>query len=123
MRKLNPDLPRKRVVREPSCACCPGCGGALRAIGEDHEEMLDLVAQAWQVIETVRLFSGSFAAAERSAVVLSIIETCKLCGVDAEAYMADVIERIQNDWPASRWDELMPWNWVRREEMPLPLAA
>lgn len=54
------------------------------------------------------LFSGSFAAAERSAVVLSIIETCKLCGVDAEAYMADVTERIQNDWPASRWDELMP---------------
>ncbi|WP_348628228.1 IS66 family transposase [Mesorhizobium sp. M4A.F.Ca.ET.050.02.1.1] len=69
------------------------------------------------------LFSGSFAAAERSAVVLSIIETCKLCGVDAEAYMADVIERIQNDWPASRWDELMPWNWVRRQEMTLPLAA
>ncbi|WP_095090363.1 transposase domain-containing protein [Mesorhizobium sophorae] len=54
------------------------------------------------------LFSGNFAAAERSAVVLSIIETCKLCGVDAEAYMADVAERIQNDWPASRWDELMP---------------
>ncbi|MER9223485.1 transposase domain-containing protein [Mesorhizobium sp. M0644] len=51
------------------------------------------------------LFSGNFAAAERSAVVLSIIETCKLCGVDAEAYMADVTERIQNDWPASRWDE------------------
>lgn len=69
------------------------------------------------------LFSGSFAAAERSAVVLSIIETCKLCGVDAEAYMADVTERIQNDWPASRWDELMPWNWARRQEMPLPLAA
>ncbi|PWJ83835.1 hypothetical protein C8D77_1404 [Mesorhizobium loti] len=37
--------------------------------------------------------------------------------------MADVTDRIQNDWPASRWDELMPWNWVRREEMPLPLAA
>lgn len=69
------------------------------------------------------LFSGSFAAAERSAVLLSIIETCKLCGVDAEAYMADVTERIQNDWPASRWDELMPWNWVRREEIPLALAA
>ncbi|WP_292387343.1 transposase domain-containing protein [Mesorhizobium sp.] len=55
--------------------------------------------------------------------MLSIIETCKLCGVDAEAYMADVTERIQNDWPASRWDELMPWNWVRRQAMPLPLAA
>ncbi|RUW98126.1 transposase, partial [Mesorhizobium sp. M2A.F.Ca.ET.037.01.1.1] len=43
-------------------------------------------------------------AAERSAVVLSIIATCKLCGVDAAAYMADVTEHIQNDRPASRWD-------------------
>ncbi|MER9580191.1 transposase domain-containing protein, partial [Mesorhizobium sp. M0400] len=40
-----------------------------------------------------------------------------------EAYMADVTERIQNDWPASRWDELMPWNWARRQAMPLPLGA
>ncbi|WP_292498598.1 IS66 family transposase zinc-finger binding domain-containing protein [Mesorhizobium sp.] len=54
VRKLNPNLPRKRIVREPPCACCPGCGGDLRAMGEDREEMLDLVAQAWQVIETVR---------------------------------------------------------------------
>lgn len=54
VRKLNPNLPRERVVREPSCACCPGCGGDLRAMGEDSEEMLDLVAQAWQVMETVR---------------------------------------------------------------------
>ncbi|MER8734575.1 transposase domain-containing protein [Mesorhizobium sp. M1227] len=37
--------------------------------------------------------------------------------------MADVTERIQNDCPASRWDELMPWNWVRRQAMPLPLAG
>ncbi|MDX8516590.1 transposase, partial [Mesorhizobium sp. VK23E] len=54
VRKLNPNLPRKRIVREPSCACCPGCGGALRGMGEDSDEMLDLVVQAWQVIETVR---------------------------------------------------------------------
>jgi hypothetical protein len=26
-------------------------------------------------------------------------------------YIADVIHRIADDWPASRWDELMPWNW------------
>ncbi|MER9971957.1 hypothetical protein [Mesorhizobium sp. M0060] len=31
VRKLNPNLPRKRVVREPSCACCPDCGGDQRA--------------------------------------------------------------------------------------------
>ncbi|MER9580750.1 IS66 family transposase zinc-finger binding domain-containing protein [Mesorhizobium sp. M0276] len=55
VRKLNPNLPRERIVREPSCACCPGCGGDLRAKGEDSEEMLDLVAQASGLAgETIR---------------------------------------------------------------------
>lgn len=69
------------------------------------------------------LFSGSFAAAQRSALILSIIETCKANGVNAEGYMADVMERIQSDWPASRWDELMPWNWTPLDQVAIPLAA
>ena len=32
-------------------------------------------------------------------------------GIDPQAYIADVIAKIANDWPAMRWDELMPWNW------------
>ncbi|MER9121402.1 transposase [Mesorhizobium sp. M0954] len=40
VRKLNPNLPRKRVVREPSCACCPGCGGDLRAMGDDSDSSI-----------------------------------------------------------------------------------
>jgi len=39
------------------------------------------------------------------------IETCKLNGVEPQAYIADVIARIAGDWPAARWDDLMPWNW------------
>jgi hypothetical protein len=69
------------------------------------------------------LFSGSLAAAQRSAVILSIIETCKANDVDAELYMADIMERIQNDWPASRWDELMPWNWSPRTNAAVAIAA
>jgi len=69
------------------------------------------------------LFSGTFAAAQRSALILSIVETCKANGVDAEAYMADVMERIQNDWPASRLDELMPWNWTPLSDSTMPIAA
>lgn len=69
------------------------------------------------------LFSGTFAAAQRSALILSIVETCKANGVDAEVYMADVMERIQNDWPASRWDELMPWNWAPLGDGAMPIAA
>jgi hypothetical protein len=47
----------------------------------------------------------------------------KANGVDAEPYMADVMARIQNDWPASRWDELMPWNWSSPADAAVAIAA
>lgn len=58
------------------------------------------------------LFAGSKAGGERAAAIYSVIETCKLNGIEPQAYIADVIEKIAADWPASRWDELMPWNWA-----------
>ncbi len=33
-----------------------------------------------------------------------------------QAYIADVIAKIAGYWPASRWDELMSWNWRRANE-------
>jgi hypothetical protein len=69
------------------------------------------------------LFAGSFKAAQRSAVILSVVETCRLNAVEPEAYMADIMERIECGWPASRWDELLPWNWKPADEVALPLAA
>jgi hypothetical protein len=58
------------------------------------------------------LFAGSKAGGERAPAIYSVIETCKLNGIEPQAYIADVIEKITSDWPASRWDELMPWNWL-----------
>jgi transposase len=55
------------------------------------------------------LFAGSDGGAEHWAVVASLIETCKLTGVDPHAYLADVITRIVNGHPQSRLDELLPW--------------
>ena len=40
------------------------------------------------------------------------IETCKLNGVDPQAYFTDVLTKLVNLWPASRIDELMPWAWA-----------
>lgn len=57
------------------------------------------------------LFAGSKAGGERAAAIYTVIETCKLNGVEPQAYIADVIAKVASDWPASRWDELMPWNW------------
>jgi hypothetical protein len=58
------------------------------------------------------LFAGSIAGGDRAAAIYSVIETAKLNGVEPQAYIADVIEKIAGGWPASRWDELMPWNWT-----------
>ncbi|MCP1472332.1 hypothetical protein J3E64_004050, partial [Sphingobium sp. OAS761] len=54
--------------------------------------------------------------------IYSVIETAKLNGIEPQAYIADVIEKIAGDWPASRWDELMPWNW-RSDQQPIAEAA
>jgi len=58
------------------------------------------------------LFAGSDGGAENWAIVASLIETCKLNGVDPQAYMADVLTKIVNGHLASKLDELMPWAYV-----------
>lgn len=58
------------------------------------------------------LFAGHDQGAENWASIASLIETCKLNGVDPQAYVADVLTRLVHLWPASRIDELMPWAWA-----------
>jgi len=55
------------------------------------------------------LFAGSDGGAENWAIVASLVETCKLNGVDPMAYLADVLARIVNGHLVSQLDELMPW--------------
>jgi transposase len=58
------------------------------------------------------LFAGHDQGAENWAAMASLVETCKLHGVDPQAYFADVLTKLVNLWPASRLDELMPWAWA-----------
>jgi transposase len=55
-------------------------------------------------------FCGSDRGGERAAAMYTLIMTCKLNDVDPQAWLADVLRRI-NDHPASRLHELLPWNW------------
>jgi transposase len=56
------------------------------------------------------LFAGSDRGGERAAAMYSLIATAKMNDIDPQAWLADVLARIA-DHPASRLDELMPWNW------------
>ncbi|MGY2933131.1 transposase [Bradyrhizobium sp. GM6.1] len=55
------------------------------------------------------LFAGCDEGAENWALLASLIETCKLNGVSAEYWLADVLAKLVNGWPAARLDELLPW--------------
>jgi transposase len=55
------------------------------------------------------LFAGSDGGGEHWAVIASLIETCKLMGIEPHAYLADVITKIVNGHPNSQIDDLLPW--------------
>ena len=66
------------------------------------------------------LFCGSDRGGDRAAVLYTLIQTAKLNDVDPQAWLADVLARIA-EHPASRLDELLPWNWA--PSVPLAQAA
>lgn len=56
------------------------------------------------------LFAGSDAGGETLAKAMTLIETAKLNGLDPQAYLADILARI-NDHKINRLADLLPWNW------------
>ena len=58
------------------------------------------------------LFAGSDGGGEHWATIASLVETCKLNGVDPQAYLAEVIARIVAGHPQSQIDDLLPWTYA-----------
>jgi transposase len=58
------------------------------------------------------LFAGSDGGGEHWAIIASLIETCKLNGVEPHAYLTGVLTKIVNGHPNSRLDDLLPWAYV-----------
>lgn len=60
------------------------------------------------------LFAGADTGAETLARALTLIETAKMNGINPQAWLADILDRI-HDHKINRIDELLPWNWKLRE--------
>ena len=56
------------------------------------------------------VFLGSDAGGDRAAAMFTILESCKMLGLNPEAYLRDVLARIA-DHPINRIGELLPWRW------------
>ncbi len=58
------------------------------------------------------LFAGHDAGAENWAVIASLIETCKMNGVDPQAWLANTLTSIVNGHKQRQIDDLLPWNYA-----------
>jgi transposase len=63
------------------------------------------------------LFAGSDGGGENWAVVASLIESCKLCGFDPQAYLADTLAKIVSGHLNSQIDDLLPWAYAQPEPL------
>jgi hypothetical protein len=94
--------------------------GRLEMTNNRSERALRAIAtgrKAW-------LFFGSDDHASAAANLFSLIASCRLHGLDAEAYLRDVV-RVLPHWPADRALELAPKFWLatRARLDPTALAA
>jgi transposase len=62
------------------------------------------------------LFASGDDGGARWCAAASLVETCKLNGVDPQRYFTDLLTRLVNGWPNDRIDELMPWCWADPQE-------
>jgi transposase len=56
------------------------------------------------------LFAGSLRSGQRAAAVMSLIQTAKINGLDPQAYLRDVLERLPTA-KLSDLEDLLPHNW------------
>jgi transposase len=63
------------------------------------------------------LFAGSEGGAESWSILASLVTTAKLAGLDPQAYLTDVLERIVSGRTKShQLHELLAWNWKAARE-------
>ena len=58
------------------------------------------------------LFAGHDAGAENWAVIASLIETCKMNGVDPQTWLANTLTAIVSGHKQSQINDLLPWNYA-----------
>lgn len=57
------------------------------------------------------LLAGSDEGAHHWAVLATLVENCKLHGVNPTVYFTDILTRLVNSHLQSRLSELTPWAW------------
>jgi hypothetical protein len=87
----------------------------MRYVGDGRLAIDNNVAErALRTVAITRknfLFLGSEAGGERAAILYTVLESAKLNGLDPEAWLAGVIDRMAKGHPINRLAGLLPWTW------------
>jgi len=88
---------------------------ALERYLEDGEVPIDNnwienQVRPWALGRKNWLFAGSLRSGQRAANVMSLIQSAKISGLDPQAYLRDVLERLPTT-KQSDIDSLLPHNW------------
>jgi transposase len=121
------ELPRKSSLAEAVGYALNQWHGLVRFLDDGRIEIdSNTVERSIRPIALNRknaLFAGHDLGAENWAVLASLIETCKLHGVNPEAWLADVLSKLVDNWPNRRLAELTPWAWQAAQNTPERAAA
>jgi transposase len=106
-------LPKASPVRDAINYGLNQWGGLIRFLDDGRIEIdSNTVERSIRPITLNRknsLFAGHDHGAQNWAIIASLLETCKLNNVNPQAWLADVLTKLVNLWPAKRIGELMPW--------------
>ena len=74
--------------------------------------ILERQIKPWAMGRKAWLFCCSELAGQRAAIVMSLVQSAKLCGHEPWAYLKDVLARLPSH-PNRRIDELLPHRWQK----------
>ena len=97
---------RYALNRMPKARACPG-DGRLELDNNICERSIRPIAPGRKNY----LFMGSVGGGKAAAIAYTLVETARMNGVDPEAWLTWVLERLP-DHKINRIKELMPWNWM-----------
>ena len=75
---------------------------------EAHNNIAERALRGVAIGRKNYLHLGSDSGGERAAVIYTLLGTAKLNGLNPQAYLRFVLERMA-DHPVNRMDELLPW--------------
>ena len=97
-----------RYIRKHWVALCNFCDDGL---AEADNNAAERALRAVCLGKKNFMFFGSDHGGERGALLYGLIGTCRLNGIDPEAYLRHILS-VLPEWPSNRVDELLPWNVV-----------